>query len=128
MFKDSQAFSSFSVNDIAKAKTFYADTLGLEVTEDYGGLNLHLAGGGRVMVYPKDAAHVPATFTVLNFVTTDVERDVDQLIAKGVTFEQYPDMKTSEKGITPQSDQGPRMAWFKDPAGNIVAVMQVPAR
>jgi len=123
MFKDAKAFSGFSVNDIPKAKEFYAGTLGLDVTEENGMLNLQIAGGNPVLVYPKDN-HAPATFTILNFPVDDVEGAVDELTSRGVQFEHYdyPDMKTDEKGI--MRGWGPAIAWFTDPAGNILSVIE----
>jgi catechol 2,3-dioxygenase-like lactoylglutathione lyase family enzyme len=122
MFKDSQAFSGFSVNDTATAKRFYTDTLGVEVTENEQGLQLHLGGGTTVFVYPKPD-HVPATFTVLNFPVEDVERAVDELAARGVHCEHYPGMaEQDEKGI--YRGEGPLIAWFTDPAGNVFSVIQ----
>jgi|SRR3989344_1051938 len=130
MFKDSKAFSSFSVDDLEKAKEFYGETLGLEVMEDRGMdlLHLKLTGGSQVMIYPKGSEHTPATFTILNFIVDDIEIAVDGLAEKGVEFEQYDNeyMKTNEKGISRGDGQnGPiGMAWFKDPAGNILSVLQ----
>ena len=123
MLKDSVAFSGYSVNDIAAARRFYAETLGLDVVEENGMVTLRLAGGGRVLLYPKDN-HEPATFTVLNFPVADVEATVDQLIAAGVPMEHYDmaDIKTDENGI--MRGQGPTIAWFTDPAGNILSVLQ----
>ena len=97
--------------------------LGIEVEEikEMGLLTLNFEGGGKVMVYPKDS-HVPATFTVLNFPVADVEKSVDELISKGITFEQYEEFKTDEKGISRQ--WGQEIAWFKDPAGNILSVLK----
>jgi catechol 2,3-dioxygenase-like lactoylglutathione lyase family enzyme len=124
MFKDSKAFSGFSSNDIPRAKQFYAETLGLDVSEEMGGLGLHLAGGGEVFIYPKEN-HEPATFTVLNFPVADVDDAVDRLTAAGVTFERYEGFEQDEKGIARGSEgQGPTIAWFKDPAGNILSVLQ----
>jgi catechol 2,3-dioxygenase-like lactoylglutathione lyase family enzyme len=125
MFKDTRAFSSFSVNDIQKAKDFYGQILGLEVSETKEGLGLHLAGGGEVFLYPK-SNHEPATFTVLNFQVGDVEDAVNQLAKLGVRFERYdnPDIKTDEKGIHRGAGVGPNIAWFKDPAGNILSVLE----
>jgi predicted enzyme related to lactoylglutathione lyase len=124
MFKNTPSFSSFSVNDIPAAKKFYGETLGIDVKEEHGMLTLNLSGGGKVMVYPKPN-HTPATFTVLNFQMPDVERAVDELTSKGVRFEHYdmPDIKTDSKGIA-RGPQGPAIAWFTDPAGNIVSVME----
>ena len=121
MLKDAKAFSSFSVDDLGKAKDFYGRTLGLDVVETPEGLELHLAGGARVFVYPKPD-HAAATFTVLNFPVSDVGRAVDELGRRGVTFEHYDlgDLKTDEKGI--YRGAGPTIAWFKDPAGNVLSV------
>jgi predicted enzyme related to lactoylglutathione lyase len=123
MFKDTKAISSFSVNDLQKAKQFYHQTLGLEISEGSEGImNINLAGGGKIYVYPKPN-HTPATFTVLNFPVRDVEKTVDELISRGITFEQYDgQLKTNEKGIF--RGQGPEIAWFKDPAGNILSVLK----
>jgi catechol 2,3-dioxygenase-like lactoylglutathione lyase family enzyme len=121
MFKDTHAFSGFSVDDIPRAKQFYGETLGLEVTEEHGMLMLHLAGGGIVLVYPK-GNHEPATFTILNFPVPDVEEAVDRLTTAGVPFEHYEgEFPTDEKGI--MRGEGPDIAWFKDPAGNILSVL-----
>lgn len=124
MLKDSPTFSSFSVSDIAAAEKFYSQTLGLETEKNAMGLlNLKLAGGSGAILYPKDD-HVPATFTVLNFVVDDIDQTVDDLSAKGVTFEHYEDM-TDEKGVARgiSANRGPDIAWFKDPAGNILSVL-----
>ena len=122
MLRESKAFSGFSVGDIPKAKKFYGDTLGLSVSEDHGLLNLNLAGDKKVVVYPKPN-HVPATFTVLNFPVADVEKTVDTLTQKGVRFEHYEgEIQTDAKGI--HRGQGPTIAWFKDPAGNILSVIE----
>jgi len=126
MLKDSKAFSGFSAGDIPKAKEFYAGTLGLDVSESHGLLTVHLAGGNNVLIYPKPN-HVPATFTVLNFPVPDIDRAVDELAKRGVRFEQYdlPEIKTDRKGI--KRGNGPTVAWFKDPAGNILSVIEDPA-
>jgi predicted enzyme related to lactoylglutathione lyase len=127
MFKNTKAFSSFSVNDVGKAKEFYGRTLGLEVSEMSGEisglLNLHIAGGNVVLIYPKPN-HTPATFTILNFPVDDVEQAVEELTRRGVRFEIYDldEIKTDEKGIF--RGDGPRIAWFKDPAGNILSVLE----
>jgi len=125
MFKNTKAVSGFSVNDLQKAKKFYQDTLGLEVTEgSMGILTLHISGGGEIFVYPKPN-HIPATFTILNFPVPDIEKAVDNLTKLGITFEQYDEpMKTDEKGILWGNGRGPDIAWFKDPAGNILSVLQ----
>ncbi|MEO6497379.1 MAG: VOC family protein [Mucilaginibacter sp.] len=126
MFKDTKTFSSFSVNDVQKAKDFYSNTLGLDVTQmpEMGDiLDIALAGGYHVIAYPKPN-HTPATFTILNFSVTDVEKAVTDLKAKGVVFESYDSeyLKTDEDNIA--RGGGPLIAWFKDPAGNILSVMQ----
>jgi predicted enzyme related to lactoylglutathione lyase len=123
MLGDSKAFSGFSVNDIGKAEEFYGSTLGLKVSESNGLLTLHLAGGNNVLIYPKPN-HTPATFTVLNFPVKDVDQAVDDLAKRGVHFEIYdlPDIKTDKKGI--MRGNGPTIAWFKDPAGNILSVLE----
>jgi len=123
MFKNTKAFSGFSVNDIGKAKEFYNETLGLDVSEMNGLLNLHIAGGTNLLVYPKPN-HTPATFTILNFPVDNVEDAVEQLTSRGVRFEIYKEdeLKTDEKGIF--RGEGPKIAWFKDPAGNILSVLE----
>ena len=123
MLGDSKAFSGFAVGDIEKAKEFYGRTLGLKVSESNGLLTLHLAGGNSVLIYPKPN-HVPATFTVLNFPVDDVDQAVEQLTKRGVRFEIYdlPDIKTDKKGI--MRGNGPTIAWLKDPAGNILSVIE----
>jgi catechol 2,3-dioxygenase-like lactoylglutathione lyase family enzyme len=123
MLKDSNAFSGFSVDDIQKAKEFYAQTLGLDVAESHGLLRLHLAGGASVLIYPK-SNHAPATFTVLNFPVDNVEKAVDELAKRGVRFEIYngPGLQTDEKGIF--HGGGPTIAWFKDAAGNILSLLE----
>lgn len=122
VFKNTKAFSSFSVNDLEEAKKFYGQILGLEVSESEGGLNLQIKGGNNIFIYPKPD-HVPATFTVLNFVVDDVDRTVDELTKLGIRFQIYNkgDLKTDDKGIF----QGkPKIAWFKDPAGNFLSVLE----
>ncbi|AIY00382.1 putative glyoxalase [Arthrobacter sp. PAMC 25486] len=124
MFGNSKAFAGFSVDTTAAVRDFYAGTLGLEVTEDHGNLRLHLPGGGSVLVYPKGPAHEAASFTVLNFPVPDVEGAVDALAAAGVVLEHYngTPMETDAKGVFRQG--GPLIAWFKDPAGNVLSVVQ----
>ena len=123
MFKDTKAFSGFSVNDLQKAKAFYSQTLGLEVSENPEGLALRIAGGATIFIYPKPN-HTPATFTILNFQVGDIEKAVDELTKLGVRFEQYDEpIKTDEKGIH-RGEPGPTIAWFKDPAGNILSVLE----
>lgn len=119
------AFSGFSVNDLEKASKFYAETLGLQVDHDAMGLKLHLPEGGIVFIYPKDN-HLPATFTILNFSVENIDEAVDDLVKKGVLFEKYEGFGQDEKGIARglSHDKGPDIAWFKDPAGNILSVLQ----
>jgi predicted enzyme related to lactoylglutathione lyase len=124
MFKDTHAFSGFSVNDQAAAKSFYSDVLGIEVEEDQMGLHLKIAGSNTVFVYPKQD-HTPATYTILNFPVDDIEQAVEALKAKGVQFEHYEGMSDNKditRGIA--NNRGPNIAWFKDPAGNILSVLQ----
>jgi catechol 2,3-dioxygenase-like lactoylglutathione lyase family enzyme len=121
MFRDSHAFSGFSVDDIPRAKSFYGDTLGLDVTEENGMLTLHLATGGRVLIYPKDN-HEPATYTILNFPVEAIDGVVDRLVGLGLQMERYPDAGQDERGIA--REYGPPIAWFKDPAGNILSVLE----
>ena len=121
MLETSKAFSSFSVGDLQEAKQFYGNTLGLKVKESKEGLELH-PGETDVFIYPKPN-HTPATFTVLNFLVDDIDTAVDELKQKGVRFEHYEgEIKTNEKGI--HRDGGPSIAWFKDPSGNILSVLE----
>ena len=121
MLQTTNAFSSFSVNDLQQARTFYAQTLGLKVDESEMGLEIH-PGDTDVFIYPKPN-HTPASFTVLNFLVDDINKAVDELKQKGVRFEQYDgEIKTDEKGI--HKNGGPSIAWFKDPAGNILSVLE----
>lgn len=124
MFKDSYAFSGFSVDNLEKAKAFYGMTLGLEVSEENGMLTMHLNGGGTVLIYGKDT-HEPATFTILNFPVDDIDAAADELMSHGVTFEIYESMHQDEKGIArgKAANMGPDIAWFKDPAGNILSIL-----
>ncbi len=121
MLKQTRAFSGYSADDIAGAKAFYTESLGLTVSEEMGMLNLDFAGGQRVIIYPKDD-HQPATFTVLNLEVTDIDAAVDELSGRGVTFERYEGTGQDERGIA--RDFGPPIAWFKDPAGNILSLIQ----
>jgi len=122
MFKNSKAFSGFSVDDIKKAKAFYKDSLGLKVKDNsMGFIELHIEGGNPILVYPKPN-HKAATFTVLNFPVENIEKTVDALAEKGIVFEQYKEHNTDEKGIA--HNDGPLIAWFKDPAGNILSVIE----
>ncbi len=124
MLQDSKAFSGFSVNNQATAKEFYSQTLGLEVEETPMGLLLKITGGTPIFIYPKED-HQPATFTILNFPVVNVDEAVDALVAKGIKFEHYENM-TDEKGIARgiSTNRGPDIAWFKDPAGNTLSVLQ----
>ncbi len=125
MFKDSKAFSGYSVTDLAAANAFYTDILKLDVTETPEGLGLSFANSGQVFIYPK-ADHAPATFTVLNFPVADIDAAVDALTAKGVQFQRYDgEMVTDAKGVFRGAapDAGPDIAWFTDPAGNILSVI-----
>ena len=124
MLETSKAFSGFSVNDIPKARQFYGETLGLDVKEDHGMLAIHLASGTTILAYPKPN-HTPASFTILNFPVDDVERTVRALRERGVRFEIYREgpYKTDEQGIHRGKDD-PTVAWFTDPAGNILSVVQ----
>jgi catechol 2,3-dioxygenase-like lactoylglutathione lyase family enzyme len=121
VLENSKAFSGFSVDDIPEAKRFYGETLGVRVTEDNGMLQLHLGGDRAVLVYPKPD-HTPASFTILNFPVDDIDRAVDELTERGVRFERYPNFDLDEKGIFRK--EGPPIAWFKDPAGNVLSVLQ----
>jgi catechol 2,3-dioxygenase-like lactoylglutathione lyase family enzyme len=121
MFTNSHAFSGFSTNDLAKAREFYADKLGLEVSEEMGNLNLHLRGGGTVLIYPKEN-HEPASFTVLNFPVDDIEEAVDALNRAGIELERYEGFDHDKRGI--MRGEGPSIGWFKDPAGNVLSVLQ----
>ena len=126
MFKPTSAFSGFSVNDLPAAKTFYQELLGLRVEDDGVGVRLHLPGGGAVFCYPK-RDHQPATFTILNFRVGDIDEAVDELTHRGVAFERYETgPKQDEKGILRgrAQNRGPDIAWFKDPAGNVLSVIQ----
>ena len=122
MFANTKAFSGFAVDDIERAREFYGDTLGLEVTEQNGMLTLHIAGDRPTLVYPKPD-HTPADYTILNFQVDDVGAAVDGLSARGVKFEHYDGMPQDEKGV--MRGNGPDIAWFKDPAGNVLAVINV---
>ena len=124
MLEDSKAFSGFSVNDLDAARAFYGQTLGLDVADSPMGLMLKIVGGNGTFVYPKDD-HAAATYTILNFPVDDVDVAVDELTSKGVVFERYEGM-TDEKGIARGvvANRGPDIAWFKDPAGNILSVLK----
>jgi len=125
MFNITGAFSGFSVNDLSKAKDFYTKTLGLQVEDGVGGVHIRLPGGGMVWAYPK-ANHQPASFTILNFKVDDIDAAVDDLTSRGVKFERYAGIPADSKGILRgiASKRGPDIAWFKDPAGNILSVLE----
>lgn len=125
IFRNTKAFSGFSVDDIAQARAFYGDKLGIEVLEDdkMGTLTLKIAGDNNILIYPKEN-HEPATFTVLNFPVDDVEIAVGRLRSRGIVFEQYDEPKTDKKGIH-RAPGVPDIAWFKDPAGNILSVVEI---
>lgn len=123
MFKDIKAFSGFSVNDLATAKKFYGETLGISIKEIPEGLILQIAGGNGTFIYPKPD-HTPATFTILNFPVDDIDQAVEALKSKGIVFEHYEGMTDADgiaRGIA--NKQGPDIAWFKDPAGNILSIL-----
>ncbi|EDK72365.1 Glyoxalase/bleomycin resistance protein/dioxygenase [candidate division TM7 genomosp. GTL1] len=125
MFKPISSLSSFSVNDLARAKQFYAETLGLQVTDQAPGIQLHLPGGSKAFVYPKDD-HEPANYTNLDFVVEDIDEAIDELERRGVIFEHYEGMPQDDKGVLRGNKlkKIPDTAWFKDPAGNVFAVLQ----
>jgi len=120
MFTETKAFSGFAVDDVEKAREFYERTLGLNVSEEHGILTLHIAGDRPTIVYPRPN-HVPAEYTILNFPVDDVEAAVDELTARGVEFERYEGFDQDERGI---HRNGPPIAWFKDPAGNVLSVIK----
>ena len=124
MFRDSEAFSGFSVDDVPAAREFYEGTLGLPVTEANGMLQLHLATGGTVLIYPKPD-HAPAAFTVLNFPVDDIDAAVDALAGRGVRLARYDGMPQDDKGVLrgKAAGRGPDIAWFTDPAGNVLSVL-----
>jgi predicted enzyme related to lactoylglutathione lyase len=121
MFENTKAFSGFSVDDLETAKKFYGEVLGLKTSERYGLLTLHLAGGRDTLIYPKPD-HAPATYTILNFAVDDIDAAVDELTSRGVELVKYDGLGQDDKGINRAG--GPYIAWFKDPAGNILAVLQ----
>jgi len=121
MFADTKAFSGFAVDDMQKAQQFYGGTLGLKTSEEHGLLTLHLAGDRPTLIYPKPD-HTPAAYTILNFPVDDIDKAVDELTARGVSIERYEGFEQDEKGIF--RGGGPYIAWFKDPAGNVLSVLQ----
>jgi catechol 2,3-dioxygenase-like lactoylglutathione lyase family enzyme len=125
MFANAKAYSGFAVDDVDKARDFYGDTLGLKTTVEHGLMTLHLAGDRPTLVYPKPD-HTPATYTILNFPVDDIDKAVDELAARGVQFERYDGAGQDEKGVMRglSRGEGPDIAWFTDPAGNILSVLQ----
>ena len=123
MFADTKAFSGFAVDDLEKAREFYGETLGIKTSEEHGLLTLHIAGDRATLIYPR-ADHTPADYTILNFPVDDIDEAVDGLAARGVSFERYDGFGQDEKGVA--RDAGPQIAWFKDPAGNVLSVLQLP--
>ena len=121
MFANTKAFSGFAVDDLEAARAFYEETLGLKTSEQYDLLTLHLAGDRDTMIYPKPD-FVPATYTILNFPVDDIDEAVDELAARGVSLERYDGFEQDEKGVF--RGEGPYIAWFKDPAGNILSVLE----
>ena len=121
MFTDTKAFSGFAVDDVDKARYFYEGTLGLKVSEEHGLLTLHIAGDRPTLIYPRPN-HVPAEYTILNFPVDDVEAAVDELRGRGVEFERYEGFDQDDRGI--MRGEGPPIAWFKDPAGNVLSVLK----
>jgi catechol 2,3-dioxygenase-like lactoylglutathione lyase family enzyme len=121
MFENTKAFSGFAVDDISKAQKFYKETLGLKTSEEHGLMTLHLAGDRPTIVYPKPG-HTPAAYTILNFPVEDIDAAVDELTTRGVRFERYEGFEQDEKGIF--RGGGPHIAWFTDPAGNVLSVIQ----
>jgi catechol 2,3-dioxygenase-like lactoylglutathione lyase family enzyme len=122
MFTNTKAFSGFAVDDVDKARRFYGETLGLKTSEENGLLTLHIAGDRPTLVYPKED-HTPADYTILNFPVEDIEKAVDELTSKGVEFERYEGFDHDERGIF--RGGGPLIAWFKDPAGNVLSVIEL---
>ena len=121
MFKDTKAYSGFAVDDMDKAREFYGETLGLKTSEEHGLMTLHLAGDRPTLVYPKPDLE-PANYTILNFPVDDIDAVVDELTARGVSFERYDGFEQDERGI--MREEGPYIAWFNDPAGNVLSVLQ----
>jgi catechol 2,3-dioxygenase-like lactoylglutathione lyase family enzyme len=121
MFANTKAYSGIAVNDLQQAREFYGETLGLQTSEEYGLLWLHLAGGRDTLVYEQPDT-TPASFTILNFQVDDIDEAVDALAARGVRFERYDGFEQDDKGIF--REQGPYIAWFKDPSGNVLSVLQ----
>ena len=125
MLADTKAYSGFAVDDVDKARKFYGEALGLKTSVEHGLMTLHLAGDRPTLVYPKPD-HTPATYTILNFPVDDIDKAVDELSSRGVVFDRYDGTDQDDKGIMRglQRGEGPDIAWFKDPAGNILSVLQ----
>lgn len=123
MLDTTRAFSGFAVRDVAEAAAFYGDTLGVKVTEENGLLSLHLSDDKQILAYPKPD-HTPATYTILNFPVSDIDATVDELSARGVSFVRYEGFGQDERGIS-RGDEGPPIAWFADPSGNILSVLEI---
>lgn len=123
MFDTTQAFSGFAVKDVTEAASFYSETLGIEVSEENGLLSLHLSDDHVILAYPKPD-HTPASYTILNFPVDDIDAAVDELSERGVSFERYDEFTQDERGIN-RGDEGPPIAWFTDPSGNIFSVLEV---
>jgi catechol 2,3-dioxygenase-like lactoylglutathione lyase family enzyme len=122
MFTNTKAFSGFAVDDVDKAREFYSETLGLKVSDENGLLTLHIADDRPTLVYPRPN-HTPAEYTILNFPVDDIDQAVDDLTARGVQFERYEGFDQDERGV--MREEGPPIAWFKDPAGNVLSVIQL---
>jgi catechol 2,3-dioxygenase-like lactoylglutathione lyase family enzyme len=122
MFENTKAFSGFAVDDVGKAREFYGDTLGLKTSEENGLLTLHIAGDRDTLAYPKED-HTPADYTILNFPVDDIDEAVDELASRGVSFERYDSFDQDDKGVW--RGGGPNIAWFKDPAGNVLSVLEM---
>jgi catechol 2,3-dioxygenase-like lactoylglutathione lyase family enzyme len=121
MFADTKAYSGLAVNDLQSAREFYGETLGIKTSEEYGLVWLHLAGGRDTLVYEQSDV-TPASYTILNFELDDIDEAVDALAARGVRFERYDGVKQDDKGVF--REEGPYIAWFKDPSGNVLSVLQ----
>ena len=121
MFTNTKAFSGFAVDDVERARAFYGDTLGLKTSEENGLLTLHIAGDRPTLIYPRPG-HEPAAYTILNFPVDDIDVAVDALVERGVEFERYEGMDQDERGV--MRSGGPYIAWFTDPAGNVLSVLQ----
>jgi catechol 2,3-dioxygenase-like lactoylglutathione lyase family enzyme len=121
MFANTKAYSGIAVNDLQKAREFYGETLGIQTSEEYGLMWLHLAGGRDTLVYEQPDAN-PASYTILNFEVDDIDQAVDALASRGVRFERYDNAEQDDRGVF--RGEGPYIAWFKDPSGNVLSVLQ----